>query len=420
MRWGEDLKENSLSLEFSIKDSNQNEHKEHLSIPAFYSEYEDVMHKLRVKDIDMNQTEIRIASCQNSPGLWCAIIKNASDEELNFFAERVKRLSAEQGYALSGVYKIGRKNGLYKDEIEIRELINMTYELDKVYVMPGIDSDKEFGEALICAQSEEYMENMTEEELNALDSEKVGREHREKENGTYINNTYVSIGNYQLPKVYDGNTLPDEKYPDYRLGVIQLIVTGTLTASQSYLTNKAVWITLPINRAECDRIAHSFGKSSIGECTICAVKSAIPEIKMSMLSNTASFDALNKLALAYMNMSSEDKIKYKAILEREIPNSAEKAIELIDDIPRYELDTEVFDRGDYTRKYFSKMLPEGFNVDFIKEREFKMIGTRLMHELELFKTSYGFISQKDRSLYEIVREQSQEETEEIEMGGMQM
>lgn len=420
MRWGDDLKENNISLEFSIKDSNQNGHSEYLSIPAFYSEYEDVMHKLRMKDIDMNQTEIRISSCQNSPGLWCAIIKNASVDELNFFAERVNRLSIEQAYALSGVFKIGIKNGLYKDGIEIRDLINMTYDLDKIYVMPGIDSDKEFGETLICAQSEEYMENMTEEELNALDAEKVGRELREKENGTYINNTYVSIGNYQLPNVYDGIKLPDENYPDYRLGVIQLLVTGTLTASQSYLTGDEVWITLPINRAECDRIAHCFGKNSITECTICGVKSSIPEINMNMLAKTTSFETLNKIALAYMNMTNEDKIKYKAILEREIPNSAEKAIELIDDIPRYELDTEVFDRGNYTRKYFGKMLPEGFNVDFIKEREFKMIGTRLMRELDVYRTNYGFISQNDRSLYEIVREESQEENEEIEMGGMQM
>lgn len=89
------MKENSISLEFSIKDSNQNEHREHLPIPAFYSEYEDVIHKLRMKDVDMNQTEIRIASCQSSPSLWCAIIKNASAEELNFFAERVKRLSMQ-------------------------------------------------------------------------------------------------------------------------------------------------------------------------------------------------------------------------------------------------------------------------------------------------------------------------------------
>ena len=95
-------------------------------------------------------------------------------------------------------------------------------------------------------------------------------------------------------------------------------------------------------------------------------------------------------------------------------------MELIADIPKYEIDTEVFERGDYTRKYFSKMLPEGFNIDFIKEREFRMIGTRLMHELELYRTSYGFISQKDRGLYEIVREETQTENEEIEMGGMQM
>lgn len=415
------MKENSITLVFVKKDENQNEHNEYLSIPAFASEYEDVMHKLRMKDTDISQVEIRITSCKQSPSLWCAIIKDATIDELNFFAERVKQLPIEQGYALSGVFGISRRKGIYEEEISIKDLINMTYNLDEIYVLPGINSDEELGETLICAQSEEYMEDMTDEELNALDSEKVGRECREKENGIYINNTYIAIGNYELPEVYDGITLPDEKYPDYRLGVIQLLVTGTLTASQSYLTGDEVWVTLPINRAECDRIAHCFGKKSISECTICGVKSAIPEISMNMLAKTTSFDTLNKLALAYMNMNGEDKIKYKAILEREIPNSAEKAIELIDDIPRYEIDTEVFERGDYTRKYFGKMLPEGFNVDFIKEREFKMIGTRLMHELDLYKTSYGFISQKDRSLYEIVREeQSQEENEEIEMGGMQM
>ena len=306
------MKENSISLEFSIKDSNQNEHREHLPIPAFYSEYEDVIHKLRMKDVDMNQTEIRIASCQSSPSLWCAIIKNASAEELNFFAERVKRLSTEQAYALSGVYEIGRKNGSYKEGIEIKDLINMTYGLDKIYVLPGIDSDKEFGETLI-AESEDYMEGMTEEELDALNSENVGRECREKENGIYIKNTYVAIGKYTLPNVYDGITLPDEKYPDYRLGMMQLLVTGTLTATQKYLTGNEVWITLPINRAECDRIAHCFGKNSITECTICDVKSAIPEINMNMLSKTASFETLNSLALAYMNMTNYSKNSFRSI-----------------------------------------------------------------------------------------------------------
>lgn len=413
------MKEKIVLLSLMSSEIEENAMYEFIEIPALASEYEDVMHKLRIVDADIEKTELHISTRNILPQIYNVKVCDASIEELNFFGEKVMNLSRDELFAFSAVLQIGQTKDLYEDGISIKDLINMTYELDKAYVLPGIGSDKELGETLICAQSEEYMENMTEEELNALDSEKVGRECREKENGAYINNTYVSIGNYQLPKVYDGITLPDEKYTDYRLGVIQLLVTGTLTATQSYLTNDAVLVTLPINRAECDRIAHSFGKNSISECTICGVKSAIPEINMNMLSKTTSFDTLNRLALAYMNMKSEDKIKYKAILEREIPNSAEKAMELIEDIPRYELDAEVFDRGDYTRKYFGKMLPEGFNVDFIKEREFKMIGTRLMRELDVYRTSYGFISQKDRSLYEIVREEQSQE-EEIEMGGMQM
>ena len=414
------MKEKNVMLSFTNKQTEKIMF-DFLEIPALASEYEDVLHRIRISDADISKSEIHISTRKILPQFDGVKVNDATIEELNFFGERVMRLSEEELYALSAVLKIGHTKDSYEEGLSIKELINMTYGLDKVYVFQGIDSDKEFGETLIHAQSEEYMDSMTDEELKALDSEKVGSECRKKENGIYINKTYVAIGKYKLPNVYDGITLPDEKYPDYRLGVIQLLVTGTLTASQTYLTGNEVWITLPINRAECDRIAHCFGKNSITECTICGVKSAIPEINMNMLSKTTSFETLNGLALAYMNMTNEDKIKYKAILEREMPSSAEKAVELIADIPKYEIDMEVFERGDFTRKYFSKMLPDGFNVDFIKEREFNMIGTRLMHELELYKTSYGFISQKDRGLYEIVQEsQAQEENEEIEMGGMQM
>lgn len=392
-----------------------------LEIPALASEYEDVLHRIRITDADISKAKIHISTRKILHGVDGVKVNDATIEELNFFGERVMQLSEEELYALSAVLKIGHTKDLCEDGLTVKDLINMTYGLDKVYVFQGIDCDKELGETLICAQSEEYMENMSDEELKALDSDEVGRKCREKENGIYINETYVAIGKREVPDVYDGITLPDEKYPDYRLGVIQLLVTGTLTASQTYLSDNEVWITLPINRAECDRIARCFGKNSITECTICSVKSAIPEINMNMLSKTNSFEAINKLALAYLNMNNEEKIKYKAILEREMPISAEKAVELIDDITKYEIDTEVFERGDFTRKYFSKMLPEGFNVDLIKEREYKMIGTRLMQELDLYKTSYGFISQKDRGLYEIVREeQAQEENEELEIGGMQM
>lgn len=157
------MQEKRVLLALASKEIKHERFPDYLEIPAMESEYEDILHKVRIVDVDIEKAKIHISSRNLLPQFGGMEVCNASVEELNFFAERVSRLSEEELFALSAVLDIGRRKGLYEEGIKIKDLINMTYELENSYVLPGIGSDKEFGEALICAQSEEYMENMTEE-----------------------------------------------------------------------------------------------------------------------------------------------------------------------------------------------------------------------------------------------------------------
>jgi len=115
------------------------------------------------------------------------------------------------------------------------------------------------------------------------------------------------------------------------------------------------------------------------------------------------------------------KIKLKAIMQRECPTSSKQALSLVNDIALYELEYYIDDEDKYGTEYMRRILPSNFDIDTFEGKGFYYVGEILMKKLNIFKTDYGIISQKGHSLYEgIYKEQSHEENEEIEMGGMQM
>lgn len=390
-----------------------------ISIPAFKSEYENALHKIRAEDGD--KLEVYLYPYPLIPH-WDAIrLSNETTiEELNYFAQRLSELNEEQVLALNGIIAYRQPRRYYENGISGRELIALTYGLDDINIVHKVWNDKSFGQKIIAERQYDYMLNMTEKELNSLDPCEIARETREKEEGTYLVNMYVPTKKYKPQEIdYSGAMCKCNK--DHYIGVMKLLMSRTKQEALSSETENKFWITVPASRTECERIARLVGRETIDDCWVSDVISALPGIDVTMFSKRDKFEYINKLALAYLGMEKMDKIKLKAIIQRECPTNSKQALLLIDDMPLYELEYYIDDEGIYGTEYMRRMLPDNFDIDAFDRRGFSYVGKILMEKLNIFKSDYGIISQKGHSLYEgIYKEQSHEEKEEIEMGGMQM
>ena len=390
-----------------------------ISIPAFKSEYENALHKIRAEDGD--KLEVYLYPFPIIP-YWNAIkLRNDTTiEELNYFAQRLEELTEEQVLALNGIIAYRARGRYYENGMSGRDLISLTYGLDDIHVIHGVPNDKEYWKKIIAERRDDYMLNMTEEELSSLDPCEIAREIREKEKGTYIANIYVPTEKYK-PQEVDYSAAMCKCNKDHHIGIMKLLMARTKKEALSSETENKFWITVPASRTECERIASMVGRKTIDDCWVSDVISAIPGIDVTMFSKREKFEYINKLALVYLGMEKMDKIKLKAIMQRECPTSSKQALSLVNDIALYELEYYIDDEDKYGTEYMRRILPSNFDIDTFYGKGFYYVGEILMKKLNIFKTDYGIISQKGHSLYEgIYKEQSHEENEEIEMGGMQM
>lgn len=414
-----------FKIEFKRTDSDAGVIHANLILPAMHSEYEDVMHKIRATETE-NEFEMHVATCEYIPGLKGVKITSKSIDELNYFEERLRTISQDELDMVNAIFIIKKAEGNFEEGISVKDLINMTHGLENLYVVEGMYSDKMLGKALISGQMEDYMYDMNDIALSLLEPEEVGRARREKEKGAYVNGKYITTVAYKLPEIYDGENAP-EPSNEMRLGIVRLLVSGYLTMEQKNLTGNEIWLTLPASRSECERVAHELGKKSINECIVCDVRSAIPKVNIKMLSNTDSFEAVNKLALKYLNFGNEERIILKAIMEGEGISSADDALSAADKLHEYELGYKITNSESYAKEYLKRMLPENFDMGIFANRVIKGVSWDIIGKTNVSYTDYGYISKQGRGLFEVILkeqsqtvEQTQEENEEIEMGGMQM
>ena len=162
-------------------------------------------------------------------------------DELNFLANRLAQLSENEITVMHAVVSDFVK-GDEDDLVSVRDLINMTYGLSSVSVISNVSNDEELGEFVIDNELHSTVEAVPEEFRHLLDKEKLGRVQRAADDGVYIGNTYVLAGEFELPKVYDGITLPESAPEQWY--AFRLLVSEAPRGDEA-TDNSAEWISLP-------------------------------------------------------------------------------------------------------------------------------------------------------------------------------
>lgn len=136
-------------------------------------------------------------------GVYNLLGEYANLDELNYLAAKLDELSDGEYQQFQAAMEISDYTG------SLQDLINLTDNLDKYELMPGIDDYDDLGRLFI----DEYGSMEVPEHLkNYIDYEAYGRDIALEENGTFTDYGYVRDTYDRFTEYYDGNreNIPEE------------------------------------------------------------------------------------------------------------------------------------------------------------------------------------------------------------------
>ena len=317
---------------------------------------------------------------------------------LNLFVERLENLDDTEMAAMKSLLQT-------YPESDFEDMLLMTYGLDSVMVYPCEDC-RELGETVIGNELLPELESCSDEILELLDCEKVGQLMQEREDGVFVDGYYCVTSGYEPPDIHFEFGEPEQCF--FRL----------LIAPDAQKTAQAQWISLPCNAETL---------LEVYDQTCCELQSSLPWITSDSLKNMHQIGILNALAERMSELSHNDFVKLKAVMDskrtREIPD----ALACMEHLPEYEWDRSVRDCSEFGRAYLAKNLPTNFDISLLKSGDFYDFGSQIMKQTGSAVTSYGVISGRGQSLYSVLTmqpeqqlEEDMEEDFEMKIGGLSL
>ncbi len=394
------MKPTTITLEASLDQTTANGRYLYgtLNLPASHYEILDFMQKMRAAGRRDYNFELSVIDCPVLPGLTDTRLDAPTIGELNAFAQRLTGLDVMEQCILNAVFHTFKKS---EDEIiSMKDLINLTYSLDSVIIASNIHNDEELGQLVIESDMNEDVASVPENARYLLDKSKIGRFQRENDGGIYIGGYYIATDSFKMPEIYDGENLPDD--PERFLYVFRLLVAEAPVNDSEETRGSAEWIELPIMREEAFRIAERHNEAGMEDCVFYDFDSVIPQITAEVFGDMMNFSQLNSLADRYQHMNESGQLKFKAVLEGEKINTLTDAIEVIPDLDKFALAYYCADKADFAREYLAYHLANGFDAKWLEQVDPTQMGEKILERLGAKETSYGVLSARGRSLYELV------------------
>lgn len=359
-------------------------------------EIQDTLDRLKIPD-DKPIVQLEISEYDNMefPFALCLRDFSADIYRLNLFAERLENLDFSEMTAFRSLLKTN-------PESDFEDILKMTYGLDSVMIYPCSDC-RELGETVIENELMPELESCSEEILELLDCEKVGRIMQEREGGVFINEHYCVTSGYEKPDINIEIGRPENCF--FRL----------LIVPEEEKIEQAQWISLP---CETEITADFYN----GICL--DFQSALPNLKFD---NTHKIGELNELAKQISQLSHDDFVKLKAVMESEQIYEISGTLDCIDDLSEYEFDATVQDYSGFGKAYLARNLPVDFDVSVLEGVDLYDFSSKILKQTGGEVTSYGVVSARGQSLYSALSVQQEEQlTEELEedfemgMGGLSL
>ena len=378
----------------------------YVMLPANKNEVIDAMDRAKI----FGETFVRIENCDEFPELnGFEFSEEPTVDELNFLAKRLEEISGDEEDITP---TIAYRALLRKPLDSVKEAINSTYDLDTVPVYP-CKNVYAYGEIVLENEMLEELKDVPDEVYDLLDPDKAGRAMMEREGGVFINGYYAVADSYEPALVYD-EELP-EPQEDW---VFRLEVASVPDKPEDFHKMKTEILTLPADEDRMQDIAEALGERHIDECNIMKFESALPQIDDSAIKSAEDIYLLNEIAWKFSELSREDAVKFKAVLQNENWENLNRAENVLENLGGYDFDISVTDASDFGRKYLSEMLPPDFDRSLLEGINAAELTKNVLQANGGVLTSYGAVSGYGGHLYSLIETQIQEQTADFKMGGM--
>lgn len=290
---------------------------------------------------------------------------------------------------------------------------NSVYGTGIVSVVSNVTNDEQLGEFVIENELQDEIALVPEGASHLLDKEKIGRIQRAADGGVYVGNLYVCADHFEMPKVYDGISLPKvEPEPWF---AFRLLVAEPPQGDESN-EEAAEWISLPMTLKAMREFATRHNVDSITDCVYYGFESSIPQITSDCLPSMDDIKTLNDIAKRMAEMSPEDQVKFKAALVAERPYGLTLADmdNIAANLDKYEMTTVSDNAGAFFKEYLLHHLDTRFDPEWLDTLVSFREGNKLLERLGACVTDYGIISASGRTLFQLLPyDQEQTGKEEI-------
>ena len=386
-----------------------------LAMPCTQAEYRDALQKARITDDRRCHNELTQV---NYPGITSAMIGQDVDLlELNLLALRLTMLSDEDRMGLDGLLRMEKER--HTGPIPLSRLINLTFNADICLLAPQVSDTRELGVLLFEG------EMLTDEAMALLDTiepdskyrEKLlavfGEQHMESHGGVFTARGYVEPGG-DFKEVYRKG----EMFPF-------LLAGGAVTLEISYDGGQPVTLKLPALEADIQKALGAVGAATAEECTFRCVDCEIPALREAVdasIHEEGGIGQANEFARLIAQKKrvwhGADFIKYKALLATSGNPSLPDAMQLMHELDQYELIQNVAQTWDYAALVLREKYPD-LPEELFQTPQAARIGQNWLARGDAAITDYGLIRSRDGSQLPVF-EQSPEQNEQPQMGGMEM
>lgn len=358
-----------------------------LELPAAAYEIQDARQRLRAVGQADRRLQVSVLRCGVFPALAEVQLDAPTLAELNFFAKRLAVLRAEEQIALQAVLAEVVSEGT----VGMKDLINATYGLDEITVVPSVSRDEQLGAFVIDNDVHEDVASVPKNALYLLDKRLIGKLQREIDGGVFINGCYVVVGDHELPEVYDGRVLPQADPTDCYVFSLRL---SEHEADDPH--DEQEWVDLPRDL----RALHRGRDITSFHCH--ALVSAIPQLQHLELTDMQEVFTLNALARRITELSPGEQLTFKAALTREQPQNVMDAMDIATHLDAYELAHYTGSAAEHFKEYVRHYMSTTFDSTWLDTLSTQKEGEHLLRLLGAVVTPYGILSARGRSLYEQV------------------
>ena len=316
---------------------------------------------------------------------------------LNVLAERMEKLEIWQMPILAGALRMEARE---KPELPLSRLCDLAKALDS-YNFAGATDDEELGEFYVENGFLPELENVPESVLEKLDFEKIGREMREAEGGTFVEHGYV-VRSGDIPEKHKGLDLtpPEPKYT-------VLLEVGLPDRGEAEL------LKFPCSSEALRDIPDRFEARGWCDLTWRCADCKIPALR-DMISTCESILEINIAAEVLEELSGIELLTSKALVSVMKPQDLTDALALIDTRNDYALERDIASPADVGMSRLRSALDQDEIELLAPHVNLYAYGESTLKKYGMELTEYGGLDRWDG---EPVLKQ---ETDSPERGGMEM